>query len=375
MVQRLRWRTPGAPGTAPGPGTTVVPRRAAAPPTPHLPGDNTTSGGTGPEFPARSGAGPAPAGDTAVAGAGPATRDGSGSAVAPGPSAAREPVPTLVQRRVPLLAERQLTLLTDVPPAPADPAPAADARLTVPVTWRTRGDGAPEAPPGGRPATAGTYPGRPAVVQRATGIAAPDGRGHAPAGAGRPHAPATDQPHGGPSHSNRDGPAGARPGDGPSPLLPGVTGPARSAPPTGSPRSAAAHGAPLREATGGVPMPALRTAAPVTAGGSGATTGPAPAQPAAPVQRATLRPAAQTTAARPATTGPARNVAGTVQRRNTVESAGPDREPDVEAVLRGLDRRHLDALAHRLVEPISRLVRADLRASRERSGRWRDGPR
>ncbi|TWH65389.1 syndecan 1 [Micromonospora olivasterospora] len=126
-------------------------------------------------------------------------------------------------------------------------------------------------------------------------------------------------------------------------------------------------------------MPVLRTAAPVTASGPGATTGPTPAQPAAPVRRATTRPVAQTTAAWPATTGPTRSAAGptagTVQRRSTVESAGPDREPDVGAVLRGLDRRHLDALAHRLVEPISRLVRADLRASRERSGRWRDGSR
>ncbi|MFF5071029.1 hypothetical protein ACFY2R_07425 [Micromonospora olivasterospora] len=135
----------------------------------------------------------------------------------------------------------------------------------------------------------------------------------------------------------------------------------------------------MREATGDVPMPVLRTAAPVTASGPGATTGPTPAQPAAPVRRATTRPVAQTTAAWPATTGPTRSAAGptagTVQRRSTVESAGPDREPDVGAVLRGLDRRHLDALAHRLVEPISRLVRADLRASRERSGRWRDGSR
>ncbi|MEU8190464.1 hypothetical protein, partial [Micromonospora carbonacea] len=37
--------------------------------------------------------------------------------------------------------------------------------------------------------------------------------------------------------------------------------------------------------------------------------------------------------------------------------------------------RHLDALAHRLVEPVGRLVRADLRAARERTGRWRDGTR
>jgi syndecan 1 len=62
-----------------------------------------------------------------------------------------------------------------------------------------------------------------------------------------------------------------------------------------------------------------------------------------------------------------------VQRRAVAEPSAPDL--DMDALLRGLNPRHLDALAHRLVEPISRLVRADLRTSRERSGRWRDGAR
>ncbi|BCJ56026.1 hypothetical protein Asp14428_75010 [Actinoplanes sp. NBRC 14428] len=38
-------------------------------------------------------------------------------------------------------------------------------------------------------------------------------------------------------------------------------------------------------------------------------------------------------------------------------------------------REHLDALAHRLHDPLHRMLRADLRTSRERSARMRDGPR
>ncbi|MEV6342345.1 hypothetical protein [Actinoplanes sp. NPDC051851] len=58
---------------------------------------------------------------------------------------------------------------------------------------------------------------------------------------------------------------------------------------------------------------------------------------------------------------------------------------DVDVLLQGLDdrqlhkliklfrREHLDALAHRLADPVQRLLRAEMRTSRERSGRLRDG--
>ncbi|SCL46153.1 hypothetical protein GA0070617_0166 [Micromonospora yangpuensis] len=78
---------------------------------------------------------------------------------------------------------------------------------------------------------------------------------------------------------------------------------------------------------------------------------------------------------RPQVGGVAQRSLGPVQREETGAPAEPAAQPDIEAMLRGFDRRELDALAHRLVGPISRLVRADLRASRERSGRWRDGHR
>ncbi|MGC5033646.1 hypothetical protein [Micromonospora sp. DT229] len=57
-------------------------------------------------------------------------------------------------------------------------------------------------------------------------------------------------------------------------------------------------------------------------------------------------------------------------------SSGPGRdERDSAERFHHLDRRALDELAHRLVEPISRLLRAELRMGRERTGRWLDGAR
>lgn len=50
-------------------------------------------------------------------------------------------------------------------------------------------------------------------------------------------------------------------------------------------------------------------------------------------------------------------------------------EPSLDAIIRGFSREHLDALARRLIDPIGRLIRADLRLGRERTGRLRDGTR
>ncbi len=43
------------------------------------------------------------------------------------------------------------------------------------------------------------------------------------------------------------------------------------------------------------------------------------------------------------------------------------------ALLGKFKREHIDALAHRLNDPLQRMLRADMRASRERSARLRDG--
>ncbi|MGC9670028.1 hypothetical protein ACNTMW_26230 [Planosporangium sp. 12N6] len=48
---------------------------------------------------------------------------------------------------------------------------------------------------------------------------------------------------------------------------------------------------------------------------------------------------------------------------------------DIDEWIRTLDRRHLDELAHRLVDPLGRLLRAELRLGRERAGRLLDGGR
>ncbi|WP_146252155.1 hypothetical protein [Streptomyces carminius] len=56
-------------------------------------------------------------------------------------------------------------------------------------------------------------------------------------------------------------------------------------------------------------------------------------------------------------------------------NGGAPAAPDGDAVLRALDPQHIDALAHRLVGPLGRLFRAELRLGRERAGRLLDGGR
>jgi hypothetical protein len=48
---------------------------------------------------------------------------------------------------------------------------------------------------------------------------------------------------------------------------------------------------------------------------------------------------------------------------------------DIDEMIRRFDRRQLDALAHRVVEPVRRLLNTEVRLGRERSGRLRDGYR
>jgi hypothetical protein len=48
---------------------------------------------------------------------------------------------------------------------------------------------------------------------------------------------------------------------------------------------------------------------------------------------------------------------------------------DVEELISGLTRRHIDTLARRLHGSLQRMSRDDMRHSRERGGQWRDGRR
>ncbi|GIF07194.1 hypothetical protein [Actinoplanes siamensis] len=48
-------------------------------------------------------------------------------------------------------------------------------------------------------------------------------------------------------------------------------------------------------------------------------------------------------------------------------------DKQLHKLVRLLRREHLDELAHRLTDPVQRLLRAEMRTSRERSARLRDG--
>ncbi|MDH6137743.1 hypothetical protein P3T37_007176 [Kitasatospora sp. MAA4] len=74
---------------------------------------------------------------------------------------------------------------------------------------------------------------------------------------------------------------------------------------------------------------------------------------------------------------PAREAAGPTPSTltPTPAPAEPPARADVDEALRALDRGQLDQLARRLVDPVGRLLRAELRLGRERAGRLLDGGR
>ncbi|HZG02337.1 MAG TPA: hypothetical protein VE546_01965 [Streptomyces sp.] len=64
---------------------------------------------------------------------------------------------------------------------------------------------------------------------------------------------------------------------------------------------------------------------------------------------------------------------GPTARKEARKDDGEPAAPGGDAILQALERRHVDALAHRLVGPLGRLLRAELRLGRERAGRLLDG--
>ncbi|WP_203739756.1 hypothetical protein [Actinoplanes cyaneus] len=88
---------------------------------------------------------------------------------------------------------------------------------------------------------------------------------------------------------------------------------------------------------------------------------------------------------------------GTPAKPKPATTASPPPAPDLDALFKRLEPRHVDAilsrfndkqltklvrllrreqldeLAHRLTDPVQRLLRAEMRTSRERSARLRDG--
>ncbi|QCW80712.1 hypothetical protein EQG64_25490 [Streptomyces sp. S6] len=70
----------------------------------------------------------------------------------------------------------------------------------------------------------------------------------------------------------------------------------------------------------------------------------------------------------------------TIQRSDTTDAADitgtPDTTPtETTAPANRITGAELDALARRLIDPVSRLIRADMRRGRERAGRPHDGRR
>ncbi|MEU9356750.1 hypothetical protein AB0D35_01335 [Streptomyces sp. NPDC048301] len=337
----------------------------------------------------------------------PATGDGS---TAPAPRrpgatpAGTATGPTLTAASLPLLPARPLTLSTQVPEGLAPPTTPARAGggLVVPARWPGAPAPAPEgqaSPPGSAPVqrAAAAHPGGDAHGFRTGAPTAPSAR-HAPTGrAIRDHAPS-------PGHL---APPAAVPVPGARPAAPrvAVEPPARRVPvvmpaparpeatavkagslpvsPLGTPP--AAGGPPTPQAQSG-PVALVRPRAVVTAqppaGGAGSTL---------PVQRAPS-PAGDLAVAKgtPAKAAPAKDRSRTVSpagdlavgagrpgapARGTSSSSsspakGAPRADDPRDP--GLD---LDDLARRLLDPVARLLRTELRRGRERTGRPYDGRR
>ncbi|MGW1292008.1 hypothetical protein [Streptomyces sp. NPDC002533] len=100
----------------------------------------------------------------------------------------------------------------------------------------------------------------------------------------------------------------------------------------------------------------------------------APAQSAGPGRPETRAQAVQRAAANAGITGVPVQAA---PAKPAVRAAGPTAgdTPDVPSPADRLSGTDIEELARRLLDPVSRLIRADLRRGRERSGRLHDGRR
>ncbi|MFC8534612.1 hypothetical protein ACFUJY_11740 [Streptomyces sp. NPDC057249] len=253
------------------------------------------------------------------------------------------PGPAPVQRARALLAARTLTVRTGAADGFTAPESAAATRPVVPATWR-RDTPRPEA---------AAQP----VVQRvaADPVAAP--RPHAPLPAARSAAPQ-------------------------EPAVPAALAPesAHRAPvvrphPPGTPRP------------GGSAAPVQRLAMPVVAETGAPAPGPEPeaGAPAGVPQPLAVRPSAPRTGQSPPTQGNTQADTQAVQRAVaqaglagvpvTVVQRQPARGPAPERPAEPAPDVDVEDLARRLIDPVARLLRADLRRGRERSGRPYDGRR
>ncbi|WP_148086506.1 hypothetical protein [Micromonospora sp. HM5-17] len=144
----------------------------------------------------------------------------------------------------------------------------------------------------------------------------------------------------------------------------------------GSPRTVTIGSTPPAGGRGAAPATSTSTSLPVQRRARGVAVD-GPAAPTAPRSGPATRVQRSTVAGTPVAT---RGSAATTDRAGSSPAHG-HRAPDTEyrsgradrdsaERFHRLDPRALDELAHRLAEPIFRLLRAELRAGRERIGRW-----
>ncbi|TYR38571.1 hypothetical protein [Streptomyces parvus] len=137
------------------------------------------------------------------------------------------------------------------------------------------------------------------------------------------------------------------------PVVPDSAGPPVAGP---APAGGAAPGGPPSPSVGVPPRPAAQSAGPGR-----------PETRAQAVQRAAANAGI---AGVPVQAAPAKPAAGA-----TGAATGPADASDASSPANRLSGTEIEELARRLLDPVSRLIRADLRRGRERSGRLHDGRR
>ncbi|WP_406475471.1 hypothetical protein [Streptomyces sp. NBC_01615] len=322
---------------------------------------------------------PAAPGPVVVARAVAEGMGGTGGARTPG-AAGRPPLTvtrsTAAPRTLSLLATRPLTLNTRVPQGVAPPAAARTGdRPVVAARW----PGAPAAPQGDRAPATGV-PARPAPGPSAVAPATPQVQraatthpGPENSGVRRTGSPGSVQrvPVVRPAPSHRETPGA---------LAPAAAVPARSLPVTAPQAPPLTHGpsamsAPAPAPVGAVPLVRPRTVSPGPGPAAGGRTGRA----ATPVQRdvtgagdtalprgvpakevpAHGRPRSASASSATPTASASASGKGAARRAESPQDPGPD----------------LDDLARRLLDPVARLLRTELRRGRDRTGRPYDGRR
>ncbi|MFJ9615566.1 hypothetical protein [Streptomyces noursei] len=330
--------TPAGPRSSPGAAPGSVQRLAAPdPPT-------TTAGGRAPH------GGPVVVAQ-AVPLSGAASRAASGIGGSQAAGAVDRPPPAprpaTVRRTRALLSARPLPVHTRAPEGAAPPPSGARTarRPVVAASWRRAPDTAPDAAPDTAPAARDMPP--------------------APAGSGHPSTPQVQRAASGPAATDRVNSSAERESYSPSrEAIPRVRPQAPARPTAVRPQAlplsdpqASLPSAPQAPLSSGAPaVPVVQREVPGAGGGAVAAGVPVTEVPAHGRRRAASAPPAH---------GAAPDHRAKAPEPTAARPAEAPHEPGID----------LDDLARRLLDPVSRLLRADLRRGRERAGRPHDGRR